>query len=135
VTTALLATFDQDRPQTVQEALQALMPVLGITAALGLLIWQSRPGGALSEAVLSTEEEDSLNSLERAEAAIQAIDSCRPAALSALQVAQREIGKAEVLGREITDKSARKNALQRASSLSRKAATAGGKLSRCITAR
>lgn len=133
--TTALAIFGQDRPQSIEEAVQALLPVAGIAAALGLLIWQTRPGGALSEPVLSPEEEDSFDSLDRAEAAIQAVDRCRPAALSALQVAQREIGKAQVLGREIADSAARKAALQRASSLSSKAARAGKKLSGCITAR
>ena len=36
----------------------------------------------------------------------------------------REIGKAEVTGREITDRGVRKSTLQRTASLSRKAATA-----------
>ena len=124
----------QDRPDTGPELLEALLPVLGLAAAVTWLAFLSRPGGALSQLSLDTET-DTIGALDRAEAALEAVNGCRPRALTALQVAERSLGKAETLVKDVEMPDARRFLQKRRSTLSRSANGANRVLTRCITGR
>jgi hypothetical protein len=119
----------QDRPDSPQEAFERLLPVLLLAGAVGVVALMSRPGGALSGL---GQEDDIVDALDRAEAALEAVDRCRPGALTALQVAERELGRASTMASDL-EAPEQRAARSRISRLNRDTNRANRVLTRCIT--
>jgi hypothetical protein len=105
------------------------VPIIGLFGVVLAMIWMSRPGGAL--AGLSSEE-DAIEAMDIAESALNAVSGCRQRSLTALQDAERELGKAGVLLKD-TEPDVRRLLQQRRAGLTRRASQGNKMVARCIT--